>query len=177
MTNALKAKNATITPANDLELIAKTIGVFDFPGHLFRVLDIKASEAYTNLSPLPEITPRQVAVLLVLYQVGSASQSKLSDLIRTDRNTLAEMLSRMVAKGYLERSASLEDRRIFNLTLTNTGREILFEVLPAMLQAQKNVLDSLPTEYHSVFMKCLGLLTEGCSPSPLTEYKISTEKS
>jgi DNA-binding MarR family transcriptional regulator len=161
-----KARAPRRPATEDIALIAQNLTMFDFPGHLFRVLDMRAVDCYTNLSPRPDVTPRQVAVLLVLFRAGQASQARLSELIRIDRNTLAEMVARLVQRGAIERRPSELDRRAFILELTSQGRDLLFEVLPSMLQAQRELLRPLPAEFHQIFMKCLRLLAEGHDPAP-----------
>lgn len=160
----------TSTPnraAAEVALIAQGLDVLDFPGHLFRVLDTRVAECYTGLSPKPEVTPRQVGVLLALFRAGTASQARLSEMIRIDRNTLSEMITRLVQRGSIERTPSSEDRRAFDLTLTAEGKALLFEVLPFMIQAQQAVLRPLPVEYHQIFLKCLRHMAEHTDPTPL----------
>lgn len=158
--------------AADLPLIARELSMFDFPGHLFRVLDTRAAECYAALTPRSDITPRQVAVLLVLYQVDKASQAQLSALTRTDRNTLGEMISRMTARGLVLRQPSSEDKRAFDLQLSQEGRSVLLQVLPAMLQAQRMLLKRLPVQYHAILLKCLRyLVDDGDASHDLTHTK------
>lgn len=151
----------------ELALIAKELEVLDFPGHLFRVLDTRTAECYAALTPRADVTPRQVGVLLALFRAGTASQARLSDIIRIDRNTLSEMITRMVQKGLIERTPSSEDRRAFDLTITPEGKTLLLELLPFMIQAQQAVLRPLPIEYHQIFLKCLRHLAEHTEPTPL----------
>lgn len=162
-----KEKSPPTGAASEVALIAQGLDVLDFPGHLFRVLDTRTAEYYTAFSPKPEVTPRQVAVLLALNRAGTASQARLSEMIRTDRNTLSEMITRLVQRGSIERTPSNEDRRAFDLRLTEEGRALLFEVLPSMLQAQQAVLNPLPAEYQQIFLKCLRHLAQYSELTPL----------
>lgn len=144
-----------------IELIARDLDVMDFPGHLFRVLDARATETYTAMSPRPDVTPRQIAVLLALHRGGPASQAQLAARVRTDRNTLAEIIGRMVERGLVLREPSRQDRRAFILKLSPQGEALLWEVLPPMVRAQQVLLAPLPAEYHRLFMQCLRQLAQG----------------
>ncbi len=164
---AKKDKPSGKQTAAEMALIAQGLEVLDFPGHLFRVLDTRTTECYAALTPRPDVTPRQVGVLLALFRAGTVSQARLSDIIRIDRNTLSEMITRMVQRGLIERSPSSEDRRAFDLTITPEGRDLLLELLPVMVQTQQAVLLPLPVEYHQIFLKCLRHLAEYTEPTPL----------
>lgn len=150
-----------------IELIARDLDVMDFPGHLFRVLDTRATEYYVAISPRPDVTPRQVAVLLALNRAGAASQAQLAGLVRTDRNTLAEIIGRMVERKLILRKPSLQDKRSSTLELSKQGQELLWLVLPAMVRAQQTLLAPLPAEYHRIFMQCLRQLSEAPFPPDL----------
>lgn len=162
-----KDKSTGKQSASEVALIAQGLEVLDFPGHLFRVLDTRTAECYAAQTPRPDVTPRQVGVLLALFRAGTVSQARLSEIIRIDRNTLSEMITRMVQRGLIERLPSSEDRRAFDLTITAQGKDLLLELLPHMIQAQQAVLRPLPVEYHQIFLKCLRHLAEHTEPTPL----------
>lgn len=102
------------------------------PSHLLhralqRALDIYAEE----FGPVG-ITQRQFAVLAAAAEHDGATQA---DLVRTtgiDRSTLADMATRMIAKGLLERQRSTLDARANAVSLTDAGRAVLEEAKPKM---------------------------------------------
>jgi DNA-binding MarR family transcriptional regulator len=128
------------------------------PGHVFRALENKIHERYYELTPRPDISPRQTAVLLKLFQVGQATQTELAKLIALDRSTLSEMSSRMTRNGLLERSVPHHDRRATSLRITAAGKEALFATAPPVMRAQEELMSSLPAELRPVFERCLRLL-------------------
>ncbi len=60
----------------------------------------------------------------------------MSKLLGIDTGLMTRMLDKLEAKQFLERSRSLEDRRVVNLALTKTGDEIaarIPEIAPVVL--------------------------------------------
>lgn len=144
------------------------------PGHVFRVLENKIHERYFQLTPRADISPRQIAVLLRLYQVGGATQTELATMINLDRSTLSEMSNRMCDRGLLDRSVHAHDRRATTLQVTPAGREALMATFPSVLQAQRELLAPLPDEYRPLFHRCLAILYHhhtAAEPAPEPEAK------
>lgn len=48
-----------------------------------------------------------------------------------------------------------DDRRVRRLTLTGAGQALLREALPAMLRAQRRILEPLPAAERDEFMRML----------------------
>ncbi|MXO81731.1 MarR family transcriptional regulator, partial [Paenibacillus sp. OT2-17] len=67
-------------------------------GFLLRLLEARYDGLYQSMTRQSDITPRQFGVLMALYQLGPLTPSVLADRISCDRNTLSEMLKRMVAR-------------------------------------------------------------------------------
>src|ERR1700761_6448770 len=80
-------------------------------GFLLRLLDARYDGLYQNLTRQNDITPRQFGVLMALYQDGPLTPSVLADRISSDRNTLSEMLKRMVARRLVSKKSNPDDRR------------------------------------------------------------------
>ena len=60
----------------------------------------------------------------------------MSALIAFDRSPIGGVLERLEAKGWIERDASPQDRRIKLLRLTHAGRRLLRQVEPAVRRVQ-----------------------------------------
>ena len=59
------------------------------------------------------IRDSQKALLITVHQNPGATQSRIAELIALDRNSFAEMIARMTAKGYVRRTRSAEDGRAY----------------------------------------------------------------
>ncbi|WP_324747521.1 MarR family winged helix-turn-helix transcriptional regulator [Pseudomonas veronii] len=104
------------------------------------------------------ITPRQKAALVVVSQNSGLTQNALAGLLFMDRNTVAEMVKRLCTNGLISRVSAKNDQRAYGLYLTADGAELLDRVLPRDFDVEKKLLERLPEEYRSLFLKCLKLM-------------------
>jgi DNA-binding MarR family transcriptional regulator len=110
------------------------------PSHLLHRALQRALDIYAEEFGQGAITQRQFAVLAAAAEQEGATQA---DLVRTtgiDRSTLADMASRMIAKGLLERERSALDARANAVRLTGAGRTALEEARPKMAAADSRLL-------------------------------------
>lgn len=110
------------------------------PSHLLHKALQRALDIYAEEFGVGAITQRQFAVLAAAAEHDGATQA---DLVRTtgiDRSTLADMATRMIAKGLLERERSTLDARANAVSLTDAGRLALEEAKPKMAAADARLL-------------------------------------
>ncbi|MBN9430424.1 MAG: MarR family transcriptional regulator [Burkholderiales bacterium] len=132
----------------------------DIVSHLLRRVHFMAEELFAQEFADESLTPRQKAALVTVYQRPGLSQNALADRLFMDRNTVAEMVRRLVASGLLRRISAAGDQRAYELFLAPKGAELLNRVMPRDLQVERRVLERLPEEYRPLFVKCLRLLVE-----------------
>lgn len=106
------------------------------------------------------ITPRQKAALVIVYQQPGLNQNALADRLYMDRNTVAEMVRRLVATGLLQRVGATDDQRAYQLFLAPAGAALLNRVMPRDAAVEADLLERLPAEYRQLFLKCLRLLID-----------------
>lgn len=70
------------------------------------------------------VAPGQLAVLQRLWEGDGLTQAELARAVRVEQPTMARTLDRMARDGLIERVASKEDRRAFNVRLTARGRQL-----------------------------------------------------
>ena len=86
-----------------------------------------------------DITSQQMGILLSLRQDVATTPFELSKHLGIDTGLMTRMLDKLETKGLLERSRSIEDRRVVNLKLTKTGEgvaEQLPRIAPTVLNAR-----------------------------------------
>ncbi len=88
-----------------------------------RHLEIFAAE-------MPEMTPRQFAVLAKLGEEGTLSQNHLGRLVAMDAATTKGVVERLLRKGLIEALPSPTDRRRVEISLTAAGRAFLDRARP-----------------------------------------------
>ncbi|MBV9891502.1 MAG: winged helix-turn-helix transcriptional regulator [Rhizobacter sp.] len=146
--------------------VRKTLNEFrleDVASHLLRRAHFLAEELFSLEFADESLTPRQKAALIITYQQPGLNQNALADSLFMDRNTVAEMVKRLVAAGLLRRQAAQDDQRAYELFLMPAGAALLDRVMPRDAHVERRVLERLPEEYRPLFIKCLRLLVE---PSP-----------
>lgn len=110
------------------------------PSHLLHKALQRALDIYAEEFGAGAITQRQFAVLAAAAEHEGATQA---DLVRTtgiDRSTLADMATRMIAKGLLQRERSTLDARANAVSLTASGRAALEAAKPKMATADARLL-------------------------------------
>jgi DNA-binding MarR family transcriptional regulator len=95
------------------------------PSHL-----LKRAAQYSNLIYMGEVgksglTHRQFTVLLAVDANDGKSQTELVKLTGIDRSTLADLVARLLAQGYLQRKRTKDDGRTNSIRITAIGKKML----------------------------------------------------
>lgn len=132
-------------------------GLGGSPSHLMhRVLQL-ALDIYSEETGPDGLTQRQFAVLEAVSQKSGLTQTDLVRATGIDRSTLADLVSRMTAKGLLDREKSTIDARAKAVSLSAAGQAALDAARPKVEAADKRILALLPKAKRDGF---LGLLSE-----------------
>ena len=75
-----------------------------------------------------DITAPQMGILLAMERGMASTPFELSKMLSVDTGLMTRMLDKLETKGLLERSRSVDDRRVVNLALTKKGAEIAGEI-------------------------------------------------
>ena len=89
--------------------------------HLLRRAHSRGDDLFADIMCSGDLTPRQMALLLASYQNPGATVVELGAATAVDRNTVAEMISRVVEGGLLRRERSARDRRAWSVYITFEG--------------------------------------------------------
>lgn len=132
----------------------------DVVSHLLRRAHFAAEERFAREFADEQITPRQKATLIAVYQRPGLSQNMLAEHLFMDRNTVAEMVTRLVARHLLERRPSAGDRRAHELFLAPDGAAMLNRVIPRDASIERAILQGLSEGDAKRFMKYLRLIVQ-----------------
>jgi DNA-binding MarR family transcriptional regulator len=127
---------------------------------LHRVLQL-ALDVYVEETGKGALTQRQYAVLAAAATVDGTSQTDLVRMTGIDRSTLADMVARMIEKGWLERERSKTDARAKTVSLTLSGRATLEAVAPKVQAADERILAALSASRRASFISALSALAGG----------------
>ncbi len=130
------------------------------PGHLLRRAQQRAVDLFVQAVGENGLRPPQFAVLVTVYQNPGLNQTHLVDRTGIDRSTIAEMIDRMVARGYVERKRDAADQRVNTLWATAAGIAALEACVDAAMAAQDRILAPVPPEKRAALLEALALLAE-----------------
>ena len=136
------------------------VDIESLPGHYIRRLQQIAVAVFLQEVGDDGVTPVQYAALQSVHNAPGIDQRTLARTIGFDTSTIAGVVDRLEARGLLLRSASPADRRVRLLGLTDAGRALLAQVIPAMQRAQVRMLDPLRPAERAEFMRLLRVLVE-----------------
>ncbi len=128
--------------------------------HLLHRAGQAADEMFAQEMKGSNLTPRQFAVLLVLSQHDSASQTDIVGRTGIDRSTLADIVKRLVMRGLLARRRSKSDARAYAVRLTPAGQAELKSAIPAAERVETRMLTLLVPAKRTEFAKALSELVD-----------------
>ena len=135
--------------------------LIDRPGHLIRRLHQVHVALFLEECGEQNLTPVQFGVLTVLKDGKERDQVTIASSIGIDRNTAADVISRLEKRQLLERPDNPLDRRTKLAQITASGQALVNTVVPGMIEAQKRLVAPLSNEEYETFMSLtLKLVTE-----------------
>lgn len=119
-----------------------------------------------------ELTPEQYFIFFKINSRPGASQAELADPLLGDYPNVTRLVDSLVRRGLAERRPAPDDRRRHALYLTEEGRKLAGELIPAVLAERGKLTAGLPPEAVANFTAVLhavernaaergGMLTEG----------------
>jgi len=132
--------------------------VFDLNGcvlHLLHRAQQAADEAFTAAFADTGLTPRQLAVLVIVGEREGTNQVGLVDATGIDRSTTADLVRRLMRKGLLARRRARHDARSNVLRLTDEGRSLLQSFRARAANVDQMLLDALPEGGRAGFVEAL----------------------
>jgi DNA-binding MarR family transcriptional regulator len=104
------------------------------------------------------LTHRQFTVLLAVDTHEGKSQTELVKITGIDRSTLADLVARLMAQGYLQRRRTKEDARTNAIRLTPIGKKMLKTAQSGAEDIDKQLLASFSAADRRTLVDCLSAL-------------------
>jgi DNA-binding MarR family transcriptional regulator len=99
------------------------------------------------------------SVLLALDESPVRTQAALAETIGADKTRIIPTLDELQAKGYIERRADPDDRRVRLLAITETGREVKDLVQATIQRGEERWLSVLSAAERRLFLRALQEMT------------------
>lgn len=114
-------------------------------GHLIR----RSQQIHTmmwNAEVSDEVTSPQVIILVALARNPGVDQRTLGETVSLDRSTTADVIDRLMKRGFLERARDPKDRRRNLLQLTDAGVKLLESIGPRSEAMNEHLISVLSPE-------------------------------
>ncbi len=105
------------------------------------------------------ITPGQFGVLVLIGANAGLSQSALAKALGIKRSTMVAVIDRLEQLGWVERVASVADRRSYALALSREGTEMLAQVTPLVRGHERNINSALNAKEKATLIELLDRVT------------------
>jgi DNA-binding MarR family transcriptional regulator len=138
---------------------APNVDLDDQPGFHIRRLQQIAVAVFLQETDDQGITPVQYAVLQTVSNQPGIDQRTLAGAIAFDTSTIAGVIDRLEARGWLVRTVDPDDKRVRRLALTADGDALLAATVPGMRRAQERILAPLRNKAERAeFLRMLRVL-------------------
>ncbi|SET73937.1 DNA-binding transcriptional regulator, MarR family [Natronincola peptidivorans] len=97
----------------------------------------------------------QYAYLMVLFEQDGISQEDLSNQLMIDKGTTARAIDKLEKAGYVTRRINAEDRRAYNVFITDKAREIQPVLYRTLTSLTDNYVKDLNQDEKEVLYKIL----------------------
>jgi len=120
----------------------------------------RADELFAESIGESDLTPRQFEVLKAVAASEEPSQTLLVEPTGIDRSTLADIVRRMVERGWLSRRRTKQDARAYAVKLTSAGQRAIKRAEPAVRKTDERMLKEFSATERALFIKALQRVAE-----------------
>nr|WP_262711759.1 MarR family transcriptional regulator [Flavobacterium pectinovorum] len=109
------------------------------------------------------MTVDQGLVLIILSENQNIAQNELANLVFKDNASITRIIELMVKKEYITRTIHAEDRRKFNLEITEKGLKTLELIQPVIKTNRQTALEGLSMQEIDLLDKTLNKIITNCT--------------
>lgn len=131
------------------------------PGHLIRRAQQLAVAIFMEETAGFDVTPVQFAILNALMDDPGEDQITLSGRVAFDPATFGSVISRLEAKGWVQRQADPQDKRRKLLWTTAEGEKVALQMKRAVGKAQRRIVAPLELQERAQLNELLAKLVAG----------------
>lgn len=108
------------------------------------------------------VNKTQCFMLVEIGRKPGISVKELSKILKIDKSGVSRFVEDLVQKEYVERKASVEDRRYVTLTLLPKGQERFEKIEHDMYFKFKEIFNHIPLDKQEQVIEALKLYNEAC---------------
>jgi len=100
-------------------------------------------------------TPEQFFLLYRLYMKNGQTQRQLADTVLQDHPNITRLIDRLEERGYVSRETVENNRRAFNIILTDKGIQLFDSIIPVITREREQLLKGISAEEQKIVKKVL----------------------
>jgi DNA-binding MarR family transcriptional regulator len=116
------------------------------PAFLLAQLGARAASQFAEKLEILDLTPPDAGILRLLRVAAGLSQQVLAAKLQIHPSRLVAILDNLEKRGFVERRANPDDRRLYSLHLTKDGEGILDRIGKVAWEHQDALLSALSKE-------------------------------
>jgi DNA-binding MarR family transcriptional regulator len=133
---------------------------FRFENSFGRTLGMAHTALFRHLSKLLKeknlpVTPEQFSVLTHLWRNDGLPQSELAVCTNRNRANVTRIIDILEREGIVQRTDDPNDRRVFNIYLTDFGRQLKEETAKCAFQSIEDSLKDVSDEDRKIAIEVL----------------------
>lgn len=128
------------------------------PSHLLKRAAQFSNNIYMGEVGKSGLTHRQFTVLLAVDANDGKSQTELVKVTGIDRSTLADLVARLMAQGYLQRRRTKDDGRTNAIRITAVGKKMLKTAQPGADEVDRQLMSLIASTERKAFLDNLAVL-------------------
>jgi DNA-binding MarR family transcriptional regulator len=125
------------------------------PAFLLAQLGAHAASQFAERVGVLELTPADAGILRLLRAAAGLSQQELAGTLQIHPSRLVAILDNLQKRGFVERRANPDDRRLYSLHLTQPGGEVLEKIGSVARKHQDDLLSSISSEERNALATLL----------------------
>ncbi|MBI5104473.1 MAG: MarR family transcriptional regulator [Solirubrobacterales bacterium] len=137
-----------------------------YTGFLLRKVSAASFEAWTAIVSRHGLHPMHFGLLLLIDAEEPVSQQELSRRSGIDPSTMVARMDVLVGEGLVERTRSEEDRRSYEIRLTEHGRDVLAKLRAEAKAQGDRFFAPLTDEERGQLHELLAKLAAGLDEPP-----------
>lgn len=144
---------------------------------------LRATEIYgRSLAKAAGVTAAQIRVLQILAENEHATVTDISTRMGVSQATISAMIDRLAKKNLVERKASVKDRRVTNIFITEPGRDTIKKAPDPLQQRYVTKFEALEAWEQAMIVAALervaGMLGDDASDlAPILHFGDFSETS
>ena len=149
-----------IAPTGGTDLDVSILALATTPGHLIR----RAEQVHGGIWATVVgngVMPSQFSVLSALAATPSIDQTAAGELASLDKSSVADIVARLVRKGWIIASQDSIDKRRKQLALSQLGIDLLLAATPRVIEVQSELSSPLSEPQAQNLIKMLNKVAYG----------------